>query len=191
MIPSPARPFDRGPTDASLAVARPTPHAARWRSLLLGERDAPRAGMPARRTTATPMRAGVTLGLLIAAVAWAWIAVVGAVAGSPLRTFTLMGGVVAFTVVHVALCVTYGIVLVSILHAAEREPTLVAGLVFFSLLLEVAFAMLTAVLAATRVGPIAWIQIFGGSLLVGAITLAIVARRHDLASLMERSHHEE
>lgn len=136
------------------------------------------------------LRSGARLGFEIAAVVWLWIMLVDLVAGAPLRTFSALGGVVAFSLVHCVLSVGYATILVSVVRAARSEPTLMAGLVFASLLLELAFVMVTVVLASAGLGTVAWVQIFGGSLIAGAVAIVYLARRHPLGNLLHRAHEQ-
>ena len=126
------------------------------------------------------LREGIKLGLLSATAIWLWLVIVDALAGQPLRTFSLLGGVALFTVLHYALNVVYGVAAVSVVHGARREPTLLVGAALVFLLMEIGFAMLSALLAQVGLGELAWVRIFGGSLLGGAITWTFLARRHPL-----------
>jgi hypothetical protein len=128
------------------------------------------------------LREGVALGVLLATSTWLWIAAVDAIAGQPLATFSVLGGVALFTTAHFLLNVAYGLAVVSAVHAAVQEPSWVLALGFGSILLEFAFGMLTAVAAELGVGPLAWIGIFGGSVLALTITVTSLARRHPLAA---------
>jgi len=135
-------------------------------------------------------REGVKLGFAMATAIWLWIAVVDAVAGHPFHTFDMLGGAVLFTVVHYALNVTYGVVLLSAVHGAERAPSLVFAMVFGGITFEGAIAMLTNILAEARVGDLAWIGIFGGSLIGAAVALALLARTHPLREYLRRAEAE-
>ena len=66
------------------------------------------------------LREGVILGAVVGTVIWAWIAIVDAVVGEPFRTFAVLGGVSRFTTLHFVFCLTYGVVAVSVVHAAAR-----------------------------------------------------------------------
>src|SRR5687768_3964323 len=76
------------------------------------------------------MREGATLGLIVATSTWIWVAVVDAVVGEPFRTFTVLGGIAAFTIVHYLLNVIYGVLLVSGIRGTTREPTLMMAIIF-------------------------------------------------------------
>jgi hypothetical protein len=136
-------------------------------------------------------REGVELGFAMATAIWLWIAVVDAVAGRPFHTFDVLGGVLVFTVVHYLLNITYGVVLLSAVHGAERAPSLVFAMVFGGIIFEGGIAMLTNVLAEARVGQLAWIGIFGGSLLGAAVALALLMRTHPLREYLRRAEEED
>lgn len=128
------------------------------------------------------VREGIRLGLVTATSIWIWLAVVDAVAGEPFLTFTVLGGIVLFTALHYLLNLGYGVVTVAGVHGATREPSLL-GIVWFGLVvIEFAFAMVTILLSHVGLGALAWLRIFGGSLLGVAITIFIISRSHSLAT---------
>ena len=135
-------------------------------------------------------REGAALGLLVAASTWAWLAIVDAIAGQPFHTFATLGGIAAFTVVHLVLNLVLGVAVVYAVHGAAREPSVAMGLVFGSIMFEVAFAMVTVLLSNMVLGPLAWLEIFAGSMLGTAITLVVVARRHPLLAHLHRAETE-
>ena len=135
-------------------------------------------------------REGAILGLIVATSTWAWLAVVDAIAGQPFHTFLMLGGITAFTLVHCVLNLALGVVVVYAVHGAAREPSVAMGLVFGSIMFEVAFAMLTVLLSNIVLDSFAWLEIFTGSLLGMAITLVIVARRHPLLAHLHRAETE-
>jgi len=128
------------------------------------------------------LREGTTLGIVVATAIWAWIAVVDAVAGQPFQTFTVLGGITVFTTVHYLLNIVYGVVIVSAVHGAAREPSLALAVVFGLVILEIAFAMLTVLLSHLGLGELAWVGIFGGSLVGMVLALIVLSRRHPLAA---------
>ncbi len=127
------------------------------------------------------IREGVILGAVVGTVIWAWIALVDAVVGEPFHTFALLGGVGRFTTLHFVFCLTYGIVAVSVVHAAAREASLMVGAAFAFFLLEFAFVMLTAILSQGGLGGLAWARILGGNVVGATLTILILWRRHPLA----------
>lgn len=128
------------------------------------------------------LREGTTLGIVVATGIWLWLAAVDAIAGQPFHTFSALGGISAFTVVHYLLNIAYGVVVVSAVHGAAREPSLAIAVVFGVVTLEIAFAMLTVLLSNLGLGARAWVGIFGGSLIGTGLTLFVLSRRHPLAA---------
>ena len=128
------------------------------------------------------LREGTALGIVVATGIWVWLAVVDAVAGHAFHTFSLLGGIPAFTIVHYLLNIAYGVAVVSAIHAAAREPSVVIAVLFGIVTLEIAFAMLTILLSNLGLGSRAWVGIFGGSLLGTGLALFVISRRHPLAA---------
>ena len=135
-------------------------------------------------------REGMRLGLLLATATWLWVALVDVAAGRPFHTFSMLGGVVIFTVVHYALNVTYGMILVSAIHGAERTPSLIIALIFGLVTFEGAFAMFTNILVEYSLGETAWIAMFGGSLIATALAVALLSRTHPLAARLRQAEEE-
>ena len=130
------------------------------------------------------LREGARLGLTVAAAIWIWVALVDAMVGQPFHTFTMLGGVVVFTVVHVLLNVVYGVVIVAAVHAATRAPSAIFGLGFGFLIFEFAIAFATVLLSNTLLGELAWLRILGGSMIGAVIAVLILIRRHPLLALL-------
>lgn len=135
-----------------------------------------------------PRHAGLRIGLLLATVTWCWIAAIDVILGEPLRTASVLGGIATFTVVHLVLCLAFGAALTELMDGAMEDPGLVLSVVFGSLLLGVAFAMLTILVSMTSLGTTAWLRIFIGNLIGTAVALATLSRwypvRHLLASAL-------
>ena len=127
------------------------------------------------------LREGVILGGVVGSGIWVWIALVDVVVGEPLRTFAVLGGVARFTTLHFVFCLAYGVVAVSVVHAAAREASLMVGAAFAFFLLEFAFVMLTAILSQGSLGGLAWARVLGGNAVGAALTILILWRRHPLA----------
>jgi hypothetical protein len=151
--------------------------------------DAQRSSIvPAR--THNVRREGVTLGLVVATAIWAWLALVDLFAGEPFHTFTTLGGITVFTIAHYVLNVTYAVVIVAAIHGAVRQPSLIIALAFGFVMVQFVFAMLSAVLSNLGLGQLAWVRIFGGSLIGGAVTFAILVRKHPLGAQLRRAEEE-
>ena len=137
------------------------------------------------------VREGTLLGLIVATGIWLWIAIVDVIAGQPLHTFALLGGVAGFTILHYLLNLAYGVLVVSAIHGAEREPSLVIAVVFGFLVVEFAFAMLTVLLSNLGLGQLAWVRILGGNLVGVVIALLMLWRGHPLAAELHKAEAEE
>lgn len=136
------------------------------------------------------LREGTALGLVVATCIWVWLAAVDAIAGQPFLTFTVLGGIVAFTVMHYLLCVTYGVVIMSGIHSAARSPSTIFAVGFGFLMIEFAFAFITAALSSGRLGELAWVRVFGGNVIGAAMVVGFVTRRHPLAALLRQAERE-
>ena len=138
-----------------------------------------RLGMSTRPHSS--LREGVILGAVVGSGIWAWIAMVDAAVGEPFRTFAVLGGVARFTTLHLVLCLAYGVVAVTVVHAAAREASLIVGAAFAFFLLEFGFVLVSAILSQTGLGGLAWARILGGNVVGAALTILILWRRHPLA----------
>jgi hypothetical protein len=161
-----------------------------------GANGAPRgAGELATETVALPatphsLREGATLGLVVATSTWLWVAAVDAIAGDPFRTFTVLGGIAIFTMLHYLLNVVYGVAVVSGLRTAAREPGAIMAVVFGFLMVEFGLALISTFASNLGLGTLAWLRIFGGSLIGSAIAVAVLSRRHPLAERLRRANDE-
>jgi hypothetical protein len=133
---------------------------------------------------------GAALGLVVATCIWVWLAAVDAIAGQPFLTFTVLGGIVGFTAMHYLLCVTYGVVIMSGIHIAAHSPSTIFAVGFGFLMIEFAFAFITAALSSGRLGELAWVRVFAGNLIGVAMLIWIVTRRHPLAALLRQAERE-
>jgi hypothetical protein len=136
------------------------------------------------------LREGILVGLIAATGIWVWIAMVDAIAGEPFHTFMVLGGLVLFTVMHFLLNAIYGVVIVSAMHGAARAPSLIIGLVFGFIILEIAVAMATVLLSNLGLGDLAWVRIFGGSLVGAAVAFVLLSRRHAFFVHLHQAEHE-
>ena len=138
-----------------------------------------------------PLREGAWLGVVVATSIWVWLAVVDAAVGQPFRTFTVLGGPALFTILHYLFNVVYGIVIVSLVHGAAREPSLVIGMAFGFLVIEFGFVMVTVLLSHMGLGELAWARILGGNLIGAAIAFFMLSRRHRLRDEFRQAEQEE
>jgi hypothetical protein len=140
--------------------------------------------------THSSLREGTILGLVVATCIWVWLAAVDAIAGEPFLTFTVLGGIAGFTVLHYLLNVAYGVAVISIVHSAGRTPSAIFAVGFGFLMLEFAFALVTAAFASGRLGELAWVRLFGGSVFGAVIAIFMVTRRHSLLALLHQAEEE-
>jgi len=134
---------------------------------------------------------GTRLGLVVATTIWVWLAGIDAVVGQPFRTFAVLGGIAQFTVLHYVLNVAYGVAIVSALHRAAREPSLVLGLAFGFFVVEFGFAMLTVLLSHLGLGRLAWVRILGGNLVGAAVAAVLLFRTHPVVEEVRRAEAQE
>jgi len=153
----------------------------------IGHHRAPRAGAAVHEHDS--LREGAALGLIVATTTWLWLALVDAVAGKPFLTFAVFGGIIAFTVVHYLLNIAYGTALIAGVHGAVRAPSLIFGIGFGFLMLEFAFALASAALWSP-LGSLAFVRIFGGSLVGAAVAFSVIRRRHPLATMLHEAEEE-
>jgi hypothetical protein len=137
------------------------------------------------------LREGTVLGLIVATAIWAWLAAVDGLAGQPFRTFQVLGGVPLFTAMHYALCLLYGVVVVTVVHSAARAPSLLIFAAFCFFLLEFAFVMATVLLSNIGLGELAWVRILGGNVIGAILTFVILARGHPLRQEFKQADREE
>lgn len=142
---------------------------------------------------------GVVTGLLGAAGVAAWFLVVDTIAGHPLYTPNALGGLVfgalgaelapaevinpavvaGYTLIHCAAFVVVGVIASLIVHAAERQPAVLALFMVLFAIIEMGFYGATAVLDNTGVlGGMAWWQIAGGNLVATLLMGFYLVRRH-------------
>lgn len=99
-------------------------------------------------------------------------------AGDPVVIPITLGRVAAYTVVHGAAFVAFGLVAAGLLAAAEREPAMLLALVIFFAAFEVFFLALVVYLAPTVLVVVDWWKIPIANLLAAAAMLVLLALRH-------------
>src|SRR5678815_74119 len=137
----------------------------------------PRLGglAPASHST---LREGVQLGLSVGAATWLGIVGYDFAAGEPFYTIHFLGGVAAFSLIHFALCLVYGLAIISAVHGSKKEPTVMFALIFSAILFEAGFAGLTALVANMGLGQLAWGRIFLGNAMAAGLTYVSVSYTH-------------
>jgi hypothetical protein len=133
---------------------------------------------------------GAVVGFAVATATWMWVAAVDRLAGRPFHTFEVLGGVAAFSIVHYLLNLAYGVALVFMIRGAARAPSAIFGAIFGFIILEVGFIMMTILLTHVGLGALAWVSIFGGSLLGAAIAFGMLRREYPLAEWLRQAEAE-
>ncbi|MGH8621659.1 MAG: hypothetical protein ACRET3_05935 [Burkholderiales bacterium] len=137
------------------------------------------------------MREGASLGFIVATGTWVWLATVDMIVGQPFHTFQVLGGIPLFTAFHYLLNLAYGVAIVSGVHGAVREPGLIIAVTVGFIIVEFAIAMVTVLLSHLGLGELAWVRIFGGSLIGAAIAIVVLSRGHPLAAELRRAEDEQ
>ena len=128
-------------------------------------------------------REGIRLGVIIGFATWLWLVGFDFVVGKPFHTFDFLGGFVGFTLIHFALCLAYGWAIISAVHGATKEPTVIFALIFCTILFQAAFAGLAAILDNVGLGQLAWGQFFFGNVMAAGLTYAVLAHDHPMREL--------
>ncbi|HKY96435.1 MAG TPA: hypothetical protein VJL35_01150 [Gemmatimonadaceae bacterium] len=137
---------------------------------------------PERHST---MREGISLGLIVGAATWLWLAGFDFVRGEPFHTFNFLGGIATFSLVHFVLCLAYGFTIISALHASMKEPTIMFGIIFSAILFQAAVVIVTAMLANIGIGQLAWGKFFVGNAVAACLTFVWISRNHSLKNMFE------
>jgi hypothetical protein len=141
------------------------------------------------------LREGAVAGALGATAVAVWFLIVDTVAGQPLHTpqvlgtalFSILGSargdspmlhVIVYTIVHYALFFIAGLIATALIHAARREPTVLAGAFILFIALELAFYGFVALLAHTVLQELAWYSVAIGNLLAAVVMGVYLWRRH-------------
>jgi len=152
--------------------------------------DAPPSDTTSRAWKHDSLREGTVLGLVVATVIWLWLAGIDALVGEPFLSFTVLGGIAGFTVMHYLLNVALAVALMSMVHGARRTPSAIYAVGFGFIMLELAFALVTAAFSNSRLGELAWVRVFGGNVIGSVIALVIVMRRHPLVAILHEAERE-
>ena len=137
---------------------------------------------------------GIIAGVLGATVVALWFFIVDLIARHPLHTPQLLGAalfsilgpgsesaawyVVTYTVVHYAVFIAVGLIATAVIHAAHRQPAVLAGAFILFVALELAFYAFVSLLAHTLLRELAWYSIAIGNLLAAAAMGTYLWRRH-------------
>lgn len=136
------------------------------------------------------LREGAITGIVGATTVALWFLIVDVIAGHPLYTPEVLGTgllsvlgpsgaespmliVALYTVVHYVAFILVGILAAALVHAAKREPNVLAGALILFVAIEIGFYGLTALLSQTdALGTLAWYQI-GLANLLAAVAMGV------------------
>ena len=138
---------------------------------------------------------GIIAGVLGATVVALWFFIVDVIARHPLHKPQLLGAalfsilgpmgsespawyVVTYTVVHYALFIAVGLIATAVIHAAHRQPAVLAGAFILFVALELAFYVFVSLLAHTLLRELAWYSVAIGNLLAAIAMGTYLWRRH-------------
>jgi hypothetical protein len=144
-----------------------------------------------------PIREGVYAGIIGATAIAVWFAIIDIVSGMPFHTPSILGAglisvlgkppmmpdtvafhVFIYTIFHYAAFALVGIVIVAIVHQSARTPAVLAGFLVAFVVFQIGAIGLTALLTESRLGGMAWYQIFLANLLASALMFWFMWRRH-------------
>ena len=141
-------------------------------------------------------RDGITAGIIGATAVAIWFLIVDTIAGHPLHTprvlgtalFSVLGPlggeapavhIATYTLFHYVAFIVVGLIAATIIHWADREPTVLAGLLILFVAFELGFYGLTVLLAEyVPIGDLAWYQVAAGNLIAAVLMGTYLWRTH-------------
>ena len=142
------------------------------------------------------IREGVVAGLIGATVVAVWFFIIDLIAGHPLFTPQALGQalmtalpgpsrgegalqvIMLYTVFHYAAFFVLGMIAVGIIHASEREPSVLAGFLILFVAFEVGFYLFIMLIQRSLLGNIAWYQIGVANVLAAVFMGRYLVRAH-------------
>ena len=143
------------------------------------------------------VREGVYAGIIGATAIVVWFAIIDIVTGNPFHTPSILGAglisvlgkppmmpdtvmfhVFFYTIFHYVAFAIVGIVMAVIVHQSARTPAVLAGALIAFVAFQLGAIGLTTLLTETRLGGMAWYQIFLANLLATGMMFWFMWRRH-------------
>lgn len=143
------------------------------------------------------IREGVLAGFIGATVIAVWFAIIDIASGVPFHTPNLLGTgllsilgkppmmpdtvlshVALYTIFHYVAFSIVGIVIVNVVHQSARTPAILAGFLIAFVAFELGAIGFTTLLSESRLGGMAWYQIFIANLLAAGAMFFFLWRRH-------------
>jgi hypothetical protein len=144
-----------------------------------------------------PIREGIYAGLIGATAIAVWFAIIDIVSGMPLHTPSILGaGLISvlgkppmmpdtvlfhafiYTIFHYVAFAIVGIILTAIVHQSARTPAVLAGLLVAFVAFQLGAIGLTALFTESRLGGMAWYQIFLANLVATLAMGWFMWKRH-------------
>lgn len=153
------------------------------------------------------VREGILAGIIGATAIAAWFAVIDLVSGQPFHTPDILGAgllsilgkppmmpdttaihVLIYTVFHYVAFALVGILIAVVVHQSSRTPAVLAGALVAFVAFQLGAIGITTLFTETRLGGMAWYQIFLANLLATALMFWFMWRRHpQLRSDLDRA----
>ena len=153
------------------------------------------------------VREGIIAGFIGATAIVVWFAIIDIVSGQPFHTPNILGAglisvlgkppmmpdtaafrIFAYTVFHYVAFAIVGIVIVAIVHQSSRTPAVLAGFLIAFVAFELGAIGLTTLFTESKLGGMAWYQIFLANLLAAGLMFWFIGRRHpDLRRDLDRA----
>ncbi|HKY96769.1 MAG TPA: hypothetical protein VJL35_02835 [Gemmatimonadaceae bacterium] len=143
------------------------------------------------------VREGILAGIIGATAIVVWFAVIDIVSGQPFHTPDILGAgllsilgkppmmpdttathVLIYTVFHYVAFALVGILIAVVVHQSSRTPAVLAGALVAFVAFQLGAIGITTLFTETRLGGMAWYQIFLANLLATALMFWFMWRRH-------------
>lgn len=153
------------------------------------------------------IREGIYAGIIGATAIVVWFAIIDILGAHPFHTPDVLGSgllsvlgkppmmpdtmvfhVLVYTIFHYAAFALVGILMAAIVHQSARTPAVLAGFLVAFVVFELGAIFLTALFTESRLGGMAWYQIFLANLLATTLMFWFMWRRHpDLRADIDRA----
>jgi hypothetical protein len=143
------------------------------------------------------VREGILAGIIGATAIVVWFAVIDIVSGQPFHTPDILGAglisilgkppmmpdttgihVLIYSVFHYVAFALVGILIAVVVHQSSRTPAVLAGALVAFVAFQLGAIGITTLFTETRLGGMAWYQIFLANLLATALMFWFMWRRH-------------
>jgi hypothetical protein len=143
------------------------------------------------------VREGIYAGVIGATAIAVWFAIIDIIGAHPFHTPDILGAglisvlgkppmmpdtmafhIIFYTIFHYVVFAIIGIIIASVVHQSARTPAVLAGALIAFVAFELGAIGLTELLTESRLGGMAWYQIFLANLLATALMFWFMWRRH-------------